>query len=608
MAIESFDQIFGLLKNGPSRQSFSRRLIFVLGAAVAYVLVASWLYAYIGDAVNFLVFFPVLIAGCLFGALGGIFFGLLAAVFNLMLIFGIEADHELFASQLVIGLHVFLIVLVGLAAGWVRDLRRDWRREKFYRHLAEFRESEKRYRGIFDHANDSILILHQGVVVDCNQRTLDLFDVDRSQFLGLTPYDFSPRYQPDGSLSEEKAQEKISSALAGEPQRFEWLHQRNDGETFMVEVILNRLDFPPEPHILATLRDITERKRSEQVQAAIYHISEAANSPIGLQELFATIHAILNDLIAAENMFIALYDAGENLITFPYFVDQFDSPPEPRQPSGGLTEFVLHTQRTQLITPERFDDLVEAGKVTNIGTPSVDWLGVPLKVEGHVIGVLGTQTYQPGVRFGKEERDIVSFVSDQVAMAVYRKRGEERLKYMSVHDTLTGLYNRAYFEEELARLERGRKFPVSVLIADLDGLKMINDRFGHAAGDDALCQAARILQGAFRAEDGLARIGGDEFAVLLPEVDRGEAEEIMERVRLSLAAYNQVSSGPLLNISIGCATCTAAGHAATQDSNSLQATMLLADEHMYQDKKRHQHADKHVDQHADKHVDGFTLP
>jgi diguanylate cyclase (GGDEF)-like protein/PAS domain S-box-containing protein len=730
LTTELFGPLSGMFKNGHSRREFARHLVYVSGATLAYVLFAYWLYAYLGNLVFFAVVFPILLAGLLFGTSGGVIYSLLALAFNLLLAFVLGASHKLFANQFIIYLQVFLFILLGLATGWVRDLRRSWRLIEFrfleheqisqtildrspvgitvrdragellfynpawlqiwgmdvgraveceartrqlslehrYPYLAGYtaavceifqnggelfipavsarrhddgkaiwlskffyalqdaqgavdrvvvmtqdvtqhietqeilKESEKRYRGIFDNANDGFLILYQGRVVDCNQRALDLFGTTRERFLGLALCDFSPCHQPDGTLSEEKVNEMFAAALAGEPQCFEWLYQRVDGETFMAEVGLNRLDFPSGPHILAALRDITERKRSEQVQAAIYRISEAANSPIGLQDLFTTIHAILNGLMAAENMFIALYDSEKDLITFPYFVDQFDPTPEPRRPSAGLTEFVLRTQQPQLVSPERFDYLVEQGEVTNIGTPSVDWLGVPLKVEGHVIGVLGTQTYQPGVRFGKEENDIVNFVSDQVAMAVYRKRGEERLRYLSIHDPLTGLYNRVYFEDELAHLERGRKFPVSVLIGDLDGLKKINDQFGHAAGDEALCQAARILQRAFRAEDGLARIGGDEFAVLLPGVGQTGAAEIAERVRQLLAEHNRGLSDskfsrPELNISLGVATFYDPGIPAydgAQKLDSLYKAVHLADERMYQDKQLH----KQVGQYA----------
>jgi diguanylate cyclase (GGDEF)-like protein/PAS domain S-box-containing protein len=594
LAAERFGLIVGLLKNGHIRKNFDYRLTVTLGVTAVFVLIVYGLHAFLGEMVFWALLFPVLSAGWLLGAVGGVIYGLLATVLDRLLAMGLEASQRPFASGFIDGLHVFLIVFLGLAAGWVGDWHRKRHPERLNHSL-----SENRYRGIFDHANDINLILYQGVIIDCNQRALDLFGVQRGEILGLTPSDFSPLYQPDGSRSAEKLHEKVAVALVGEPQRFEWQHQRVDGETFMVEVSLNRLDFPSGPHILAALRDITERKRSEQVQAAIYRISEAANSSIGLQELYATIHAILNELMAAENMFIALYDAEKDLITFPYFVDQYDPVPEPRRSSAGLTEFVLHTQQPQLVSPERFDSLVEQGLVTSIGTPSVDWLGVPLKVEDQIIGVLGTQTYQPGVRFGKQERDIVSFVSDQIAMAVHRKRGEERLKYLSIHDPLTGLYNRAYFEDELARLERGRKFPVSVLVADLDGLKNINDQLGHAAGDQALRQAGRLLQRAFRSEDGLARIGGDEFAVLLPGVGRSEAGEVMARVRDLLEEYNRANTGPLLSISLGIATCEACspvdarpgGRGSTAQPQSLNEAMRLADERMYQDKKRRKHVE-----------------
>ena len=98
-----------------------------------------------------------------------------------------------------------------------------------------------------------------------------------------------------------------------------------------------------------------------------------------------------------------------------------------------------------------------------------------------------------------------------------QKRAEDRLRFLSTHDVLTGLYNRAFFEEETTRMERGRHYPISVLMVDVDHLKITNDRRGHAAGDSLLRRAAAVLRAAFRTEDVVARIGGDEFAVLLPE-------------------------------------------------------------------------------------------
>jgi diguanylate cyclase (GGDEF)-like protein/PAS domain S-box-containing protein len=157
-----------------------------------------------------------------------------------------------------------------------------------------------------------------------------------------------------------------------------------------------------------------------------------------------------------------------------------------------------------------------------------------------------------------------------------RKQAEEKLRYLSMHDALTGLYNRTYFEEEMARLERGREFPASVVMTDIDGLKKTNDHLGHPAGDDLLRQAAAILSATFRAEDVIARIGGDEFAVLLPDTGFSVTQQVVERLRNNLANHNATHSGPPLSLSIG---------AATADKGCLLADALKqADEHMYREK------------------------
>ena len=120
------------------------------------------------------------------------------------------------------------------------------------------------------------------------------------------------------------------------------------------------------------------------------------------------------------------------------------------------------------------------------------------------------------------------------------------MEYVGSHDALSGLYNRAHFEEEFARMERGRSFfPVSVVMADVDGMKAVNDTKGHDAGDVLLRRAATVLIAAFRAEDVVCRIGGDEFAVLLPGADRSAAEKALARVREILAIHNSNVEGLL---------------------------------------------------------------
>ena len=158
-----------------------------------------------------------------------------------------------------------------------------------------------------------------------------------------------------------------------------------------------------------------------------------------------------------------------------------------------------------------------------------------------------------------------------------RKKYELKLQYLSLHDPLTGLYNRAFFEEEMKRLEASRDYPISIIVADLDGLKTVNDSLGHAKGDQLLKSCAEILSRSLRSSDILARVGGDEFTVLLPNTDLAISRDIVERIRTNIAAYNQQKPELPLSISIGVAT-------GEEINSPLQEVYKNADDRMYQDK------------------------
>ncbi|HPP06718.1 MAG TPA: PAS domain S-box protein, partial [Syntrophorhabdaceae bacterium] len=132
--------------------------------------------------------------------------------------------------------------------------------ENVQRHL---RESELRYRSLFENADDGIFLLKEDKFIDCNPKAFELFKCKREDIIGKTPYEFSPSRQPDERDSKEKAIEKIKGALQGIPQFFEWVHTASDGTEFYTEVSLNSLKIGEETFIYATVRDITERKRTE---------------------------------------------------------------------------------------------------------------------------------------------------------------------------------------------------------------------------------------------------------------------------------------------------------------------------------------------------------
>jgi signal transduction histidine kinase/GAF domain-containing protein len=175
-------------------------------------------------------------------------------------------------------------------------------------------------------------------------------------------------------------------------------------------------------------RDITERKRAERVQAATYRISESANTVANLDDLYASIHRIIADLMPARNFYVALLDAPNRRLVFPYFVDEMDTNFDPKPLGKGLTEYVLRTEEGLLATPDVYEQLLRAGEVELVGAPSIDWLGVPLRGADHTFGALVVQTYEPGVRYGEEEKRILQFVSTQVAQAIERQRAHVALR------------------------------------------------------------------------------------------------------------------------------------------------------------------------------------
>jgi diguanylate cyclase (GGDEF)-like protein len=322
-------------------------------------------------------------------------------------------------------------------------------------------------------------------------------------------------------------------------------------------------------------RDITEHVRGMRMQAALHGISEAAHHTDDLPELFRRIHEIIGELLPARNFFVALYDAGADRLSFPYFVDEFDPHPEPRPlDSGTLTAEVIRHGRAFLVTQDGQDSLPEELRAV-VGSQSVDWLGVPLVSNDSAIGALVVQSYDGDIRYNERDQALLQFVSSQVASAVERQRAalarklqSERIEKLAFFDPLTGLPNRALFLDRvrhaIGSAERGGR-NVALLFLDLDRFKEINDSLGHALGDLALQEVARRLQATTRVEETLARLGGDEFVLVAEGADHEAAAMIALRM-LRLLIEPIEASGNLLSIggSIGIAIYPADGETADE--------------------------------------------
>ncbi len=182
--------------------------------------------------------------------------------------------------------------------------------------------------------------------------------------------------------------------------------------------------------VLGVMDDITERKRTERIQAAVHRVSQAGISADSLEQFFRSTHAIINELMPALNFYIALHEPASDILSWSYYVDEHDPAPSPRKAGRGFTEYVLRAGKPLLAPPAVIDLLAKRGEIVISGTLPLARLGVPLQVNDRSIGVMVVQSYSNGVRYGEEERNALVAIADQVAKTVGRKRVEEERRLL----------------------------------------------------------------------------------------------------------------------------------------------------------------------------------
>jgi PAS domain S-box-containing protein/putative nucleotidyltransferase with HDIG domain len=281
------------------------------------------------------------------------------------------------------------------------------------------RESEARLHTVLEASSNPLLLssLSDGIVLYSNSSLARLLEIPLSRLIGRRVDEFY--FDPTDHT-------RMLEGLEGRGslREFEALLCRSDGTTVWVSISSEKTLLEGRPCILSCLYDITERKRAEGLQAAVYRISEAANSAASMDELFRSVHAIIGQVMPAQNFYIALYDEPGNLLSFPYYVDEVDESASipAAQPGRGMTEYVLRTGRPLLSDVENFEALARAGEVELVGPPSPIWIGAPLVVEGRTIGVIALQDYHDPHVYTERELRMLEFVSGQVAKAIERTR------------------------------------------------------------------------------------------------------------------------------------------------------------------------------------------
>ncbi len=278
---------------------------------------------------------------------------------------------------------------------------------------------------LFQSFPDSLIVVDSSFQTLCvNHEFQRMFGYSSAQLLGHSVHAL---FLPADRAAE--AQWMVQCLQRGERLTLETQRRCKDGTLMDVSVASAPLILDGRTvAFYATYRDISERKRADALSSALYRIAEKASAPQDLQQFFAAIHGIVDELMCARNFSIAIYDPESQVLSFPYFVDEQESTPVPAKLAAGLTEYIIRTGEPLLSTPELIKQLQQSGHVSLPDPPPLQWLGVPLKVNSHILGALVLKSYSKNIRFRERDKEVLTLVSQQLAAALDRKRNEQSLR------------------------------------------------------------------------------------------------------------------------------------------------------------------------------------
>lgn len=405
------------------------------------------------------------------------------------------------------------------------------------------------------------------------------------RIFGYTPKEMMGKVMLEMVVPEDRARtlQAANEIISGHPTLdFENRYIRKDGQ--VVHIMWSARWSEADQLRIAVARDITERKQAESMQAALYAISEAAHTAEDLLSLFQLIHQIIGKLLAATNFSVAIYDESNDQLSFPYYTGDHDEASELQQATvSTLCAEVIRTRQSLLLGHGSLASLPQELLAVN-DSNVVCWLIVPLNSHKGTIGALVLKGNSDGARYTEKDKELLQFVSTQVATAIERKQLHARLKRMAQYDGLTGLPNRGLLYDRLkmalarTRREQGQ---MSLLYLDLNNFKQVNDSLGHVAGDELLQEVANRLKRCVRQLDTVARMGGDEFVVLLENIELPEhASNVAKKIRSAISQPIKLEGRSLCIMpSIGIALYPDHGEEAQQ-------LLRYADEAMYFEKKK----------------------
>jgi len=403
------------------------------------------------------------------------------------------------------------------------------------------RESEEKFRATAVSAQDAIIMMdNEGNISYWNEAAERMFGYKKNEIIGkhlhkiLVPERFHESYLKGFKRFQ------ITGEGAAVGKTLELAALRKNGTEFPIELSLSAVKLKGKWNATGIIRDITERKKVEEALRGSEELKGSILSSIS--------HAVVG---LEERQIMFANKAVETVFGW-----------KPRELIGKDTRVLYRSDEEYEQIALHFYPLLERQKSHSeeFHCRRKDGKDIICRVTASRIGE-------------KLEKKRIVVVYEDITE---RKQAEEKIKYMGFHDALTGLYNRAYFEEELKRLNTLRNYPLAVIMADINGLKVVNDTLGHDKGDELLKNLAKVLKSVARKEDMVARIGGDEFAVILPHADENAAQAFCNRFEEARKEYNKKAQ---IKLSV------ALGYAVQSGQyKDMEKVLEQADENMYAEK------------------------
>ncbi|OUS73225.1 bifunctional diguanylate cyclase/phosphodiesterase [Pseudoalteromonas sp. A601] len=292
-------------------------------------------------------------------------------------------------------------------------------------------------------------------------------------------------------------------------------------------------------------KTVNQLNDAQKLETTLLQIANLTYQASDLDAFLESLHNIMTNLLRTDNFLVGLYDKHVDVLEIVYIIEEgvrsnAHKKISKQQLKHTASYYLLTAEQSLLLNKKEYQQYIDAGHFQMVGRPSESWLGVPFTVNDHTTGVIVVQSYQEQYHYSEHDRDILTYVSRQISMAIDRQLSRQTLEYRAQHDELTGLANRSLLIEKMQHAilqlaQTTKKISHCLLYLDFDRFKSINDSLGHEVGDHFLVTICKAIQKTMRSTDTFARLGGDEFAIFMENIShKNQVNEALKRIATAL--------------------------------------------------------------------------